>query len=112
MKVLIPTSDVSGVLFPLGEHCFGTLEPFGGLVVIVTPILPDSFGNNFERTSALRLVPEFSFRLDKGIESSLLLLSSAGSESTMFRFLCFLPLALLSFTVACNSNGIKISRVH
>ena len=40
---------------------FGALSD--GLVVIFTPILPDSSENNFDDTSDLRLVPSNSFRL-------------------------------------------------
>ncbi len=58
-----------------------------GLVVMVKPIFPDSLGNNFDNTSALRFVHD-SLRLAMGIESSLLLLSSA-SDSTI-SFLNFL----------------------
>ncbi len=79
---------------PVGVTGFAVLFPLGGLVVMVKPIFPDSFGNNFESTSAFRFVPDESFRLDSGMESSLLLLSSA--SDSMASFLCFLPLALTS----------------
>lgn len=66
------------------------LLPLGGLVVIVTPIFPDSFGNNFDRTSALLFFElDESLRRDNGRSSSLLL--SLLSESTI-SILCFLPL--------------------
>lgn len=79
-------------------------------MVIVTPIFPDSCGNNFERTSALRFVLDESFRRDNG-RSSLLLLSSS-SESTI-SFLCFLPLAarvsIMNASLVCKSSRKPIS---
>lgn len=75
-------------LLPVGGVSLRALEdPFGGLVVILTPIFPDSFGNNLDKTSAFRFVPEDSFRLASGTESSLLLLLSPASEMSTFSFL-------------------------
>lgn len=83
----------------VGELSFGTLDdPLGGLVVILTPIFPDSFGNNFDNTSAFRFVPDDSFRRARGTESSLLLLSPP-SETSMFSFLNLLLLVLVDCEV-------------
>lgn len=55
-----------------GDESFGFFgELSEGLVVIFTPILPDSSENNFDETSALRLEADNSFRLGTDAGSSL-----------------------------------------